>query len=172
MFPSAQVLKKVFLISVLFLSCMRVHAAELQNWPQRTPATLPTNSPIMVVNVWATWCKPCRSEIAMLSRWYQQQRNSGKKTIAVVGVSLDNDANLQRFTQQVSVPYPLYRYTGSDSRAWMQRLGNNIGGVPFTQVQAPKCGFQRALIGTLSEIKLNQVIAEARRQCKQHNVRL
>ncbi|MCO6508402.1 MAG: TlpA family protein disulfide reductase [Snodgrassella sp.] len=172
MFQSAELLKKIYLFSLLFFGCIRLQAAELQSWPQGKATVLPTNNPILVINVWATWCAPCRKEMPMLSRWYQQQLRSGKGTVAVVGVALDSEANLQRFTRQVSVRYPLFRYTGTDSRAWMRRLGNEIGGIPYTQVQASKCGFRQALLGTLTEAKLNQAIAAAKRRCAERKVRL
>ncbi|PIT15944.1 TlpA disulfide reductase family protein [Snodgrassella alvi] len=172
MSQSAGLLKKIFLFSVLFLGCIRLQAAELQSWPQGKAAVLPKDKPILVVNIWATWCTPCRKEMPMLSRWYQQQQRSGKGTVAVVGVALDTDANLQRFTQRVPVRYPLYRYTGTDSRAWMKQLGNGIGGVPFTQVRAPRCGFQQALLGSLTEARLNQAVEAARKQCAQRKVHL
>ncbi|PIT59994.1 TlpA disulfide reductase family protein [Snodgrassella alvi] len=172
MSQSTGLLKKIFLLSVLFLSCVRLQAAELQSWPQGKAAVLPTEKPILVVNIWATWCTPCRKEMPMLSHWYLQQQRSGKDVVTVVGVALDNDANLQRFTRQVSVHYPLYRYIGTDSRAWMKQLGNEVGGVPYTLVQASGCGFKQALLGTLTEARLNQAVEAAKKQCARRKVRL
>lgn len=45
----------------------------------------------VVLNVWATWCEPCRREMASL------QRLAGAGAgLEVVGVSVDDDANLAR----------------------------------------------------------------------------
>jgi thiol-disulfide isomerase/thioredoxin len=41
---------------------------------------------VVVVNLWATWCTPCRAEMPMLNAFYQQYRPSG---VLVVGVSTD-----------------------------------------------------------------------------------
>ncbi|MGL4386642.1 MAG: redoxin domain-containing protein [Snodgrassella alvi] len=172
MFQFIRVLKKTVVLSLLISGGLHVQAAELQSWPQGKAAVLPANSTVQVINIWATWCASCRSEMPMLSRWYLQQQKSGKGRVAVAGVALDTEANLQRFTRQIKVSYPLYRYTGADSRAWMRQFGNSIGGIPYTQVRAPECGFQQSLIGRLTEDKLNQALAAARKKCAQRKIHI
>jgi cytochrome c biogenesis protein CcmG, thiol:disulfide interchange protein DsbE len=45
----------------------------------------------VVLNVWATWCEPCRREMASLERL---ARTGGE--VEVVGLSVDEDINLAR----------------------------------------------------------------------------
>jgi thiol-disulfide isomerase/thioredoxin len=44
----------------------------------------------MIINVWASWCGPCRAEMASLERlaWRDQRRY-----FAIIGISTDDDAN-------------------------------------------------------------------------------
>ena len=141
--------------------------APLQSWPQGKPVALAaTGDEVQVVNVWATWCAPCRKEMPLLSRWYlKQQQSRAKPTVSMVGVALDSEANIARFVRQTPVRYPLWRYSGTDSTAWMKTLGNPVGALPFTLVRAPQCGFQAALLGEVDEAKLDKAVAQARQQC-------
>ena len=64
---------------------------------------------VIVVNIWATWCGPCRAEMPALDRLYQQDKDQG---LAVFGISSE-DADLQRqFRQLVPVTYPLLTTSG------------------------------------------------------------
>jgi cytochrome c biogenesis protein CcmG, thiol:disulfide interchange protein DsbE len=64
---------------------------------------------VVVVNIWATWCTPCRAEMPKLEQLYQQRKDQG---FIVFGLS-DEDVNLQRkYVQQVPVSYPLLTVGG------------------------------------------------------------
>ena len=59
----------------------------------------------VVVNVWASWCGPCRTEMPALQRVALQRGRS----VAFVGVNLkDNRAAAMRFLQSVPLSYPSY----------------------------------------------------------------
>jgi thiol-disulfide isomerase/thioredoxin len=44
----------------------------------------------LIINVWASWCGPCRAEMASLERL---SRRFGGKQFNIIGVSTDDDAN-------------------------------------------------------------------------------
>ncbi|NMG45427.1 redoxin family protein [Aromatoleum toluvorans] len=48
---------------------------------------------VVLLNVWATWCVPCRKEMPALDRL---QKQLGGPAFEVVAVSIDQDANLVR----------------------------------------------------------------------------
>ncbi len=59
---------------------------------------------VVLVNMWATWCGPCRAEMPRLDRLFQERKPAG---FVVFGLS-DEDANLQRkYLEEVPVKYPL-----------------------------------------------------------------
>jgi cytochrome c biogenesis protein CcmG/thiol:disulfide interchange protein DsbE len=56
-----------------------------------------------VVNVWASWCGPCRSEFPD----FQQVSAERGKEVAFLGVDAnDNDAAAQTFLEELPLPYP------------------------------------------------------------------
>lgn len=59
----------------------------------------------VVVNVWASWCVPCRQEFPVLQKLASHY---GKK-VAFVGInSEDSDAAAATFLREEPVPYPSY----------------------------------------------------------------
>jgi peroxiredoxin len=65
---------------------------------------------VVLINIWATWCGPCREEMPKLDRLYRERGHQG---FVVFGLSQE-DAELQKkFVQQVPVTYPLLTVQGS-----------------------------------------------------------
>jgi cytochrome c biogenesis protein CcmG/thiol:disulfide interchange protein DsbE len=78
----------------------------------------------VVVNVWASWCGPCRFEIPFLQRAF---REHGTK-VAFLGVNSDDAAgNAARMVRELPMPYP----SVVDARA---NLAGKLGarGLPVT----------------------------------------
>ncbi len=61
---------------------------------------------VVLVNVWATWCGPCRMEIPELQKLHDKYRGRGFK---VVGVSVDESdvANVKQFASEQKIGYPI-----------------------------------------------------------------
>lgn len=86
---------------------------------------------VVVLNVWATWCPPCRAEMPSLQR-LQAQLDPAR--YAVVALSVDQDANLVReFVLRYALEIPVY-LDGADAAA-VTALG--VTGYPTTFVVAP-----------------------------------
>jgi thiol-disulfide isomerase/thioredoxin len=63
----------------------------------------------LVVNFWATWCEPCRTEYPMLVDLAKEYRPKG---VVFVGVSFDQDADLgpeKVFLAKYRPPFPNFR---------------------------------------------------------------
>jgi thiol-disulfide isomerase/thioredoxin len=69
----------------------------------------------VLVHYWATWCEPCKVDIAQIR---ELAAKYGPKKFAVVGIALDSDkAQLQKFLQAKPIAWPqLHEAGGLDGR--------------------------------------------------------
>lgn len=82
---------------------------------------------VVLLNVWATWCHPCREEIPELRELHKQYAGRG---LELVGVSVDaegNDAGIRQFMTEFDMNYPVW--LDPDERVSTQFL---VIGVPAT----------------------------------------
>jgi cytochrome c biogenesis protein CcmG/thiol:disulfide interchange protein DsbE len=79
----------------------------------------------VVVNIWASWCVPCRQEFPILQ---ELSARYGKK-VAFLGVNSEDSSDAAAtFLREVPVPYP--SYSDPDKDIW-DAIGG-IGGFPNT----------------------------------------
>lgn len=83
---------------------------------------------IIVLNFWATWCTPCRTEIPLLNTL---QKELGPRGVQVIGVAVDNVDAVKQFAQTISLDYPVL-IGGADAIALVARYGNVAGALPYT----------------------------------------
>lgn len=157
-----RIMKKIPLFLLLLASS--VHAHTLLEYPSGRAVTLETgNTAVQVVNVWASWCVPCRREMPVLDRWQRQQAR--RLNVQLIGVGLDRPDIMRQFLQHNAVSYPIWRYAGQDSTAWMKTLGNPVGALPFTVVRRHGCEKRQTFFGEVSVAQLNRAVAQVQQQC-------
>ena len=62
---------------------------------------------VVVLNFWASWCKPCREESPLLERWHRRIRDRGA---TVLGVDiLDVTGRAQAFVDEFGLTYPMLK---------------------------------------------------------------
>jgi len=68
----------------------------------------------VVLNLWASWCQPCRKEIPDISAWA-----AAHPEVTVVGVAVDDaEEDSRRFAGEIGASYPLMLGTQEMSDAY------------------------------------------------------
>jgi peroxiredoxin len=61
---------------------------------------------IVFINIWATWCPPCKEEIPSMARFYSKMKNEG---VEILAISEDRDENaLIDFVKKQGLKFPIF----------------------------------------------------------------
>jgi peroxiredoxin len=64
----------------------------------------------VLINFWATWCPPCRTEMPAIQQVHEQYRDQG---LVVLAISLQQrDAETAAFVEEMGLTFPILRDSG------------------------------------------------------------
>jgi thiol-disulfide isomerase/thioredoxin len=69
---------------------------------------------VVLVNFWATWCKPCRAEMPDLARLAEKLRGKGLDLVSISTDEPDREGEALKFLAATKVPGPLYIRKAAD----------------------------------------------------------
>ncbi len=95
---------------------------------------------VVFVNIWATWCPPCRQEMPSMVRLYERYRDRG---LEIVAVSEDRDPGaVRRFVAEYGIPFPVVM-----DRDKAVYRAYRATGVPETHLINKRGEVERSVIG-------------------------
>ncbi|GIL00476.1 MAG: thiol:disulfide interchange protein CycY [Alphaproteobacteria bacterium] len=107
---------------------------------------------VTIVNVWASWCAPCRAEHPLLMEL------AGRDDVTLVGINYkDQTANALRFLGQLGNPFAA---VGVDPRG-MAAIEWGVYGVPETFIVAADGTIAHKHVGPLGEASLAETFLPA-----------
>jgi cytochrome c biogenesis protein CcmG/thiol:disulfide interchange protein DsbE len=76
----------------------------------------------VLVNLWATWCPPCRAEMPAVEKYYRQYRSHGLVVLGVNATAQDYPLNIVPFVQEYNLTFPiLLDETGAVAQSYQVR---------------------------------------------------
>ena len=97
---------------------------------------------VAIVNVWATYCVPCRTEMPSLERVWRQL---GPQGLVVVGVSIDDpgfEQAIRDFATQYGLTFPIWQEGTGEIEKTLESFG-----VPATFVVGKDGVIRKKIIG-------------------------
>jgi peroxiredoxin len=100
---------------------------------------------VVLLNIWATWCAPCREETPELVNLYKKYKN---KEVEFLGISVDKQGEsvVRPFVDKYDIPYPI---TIDDGHI-MKKYGP-VTGYPTTYIIGPKGDLRYFAAGAVTE---------------------
>lgn len=105
---------------------------------------------VLVVNFWASWCKPCVDEMPALSRMNSHYASWG---VQFVGIGVDAAEKLAAFVRTTPVSYPVLVASPADTTPGLQ-----VKGLPYTVVIGRDGRIEMNRLGRIDEESLEPVL--------------
>lgn len=102
----------------------------------------------VIVNLWTTWCPPCRAEMPALQEVYKEYNARGLEILAINSTAQDNPDDIPAFLMEYGLTFPVLLDT------------NNEAGGLYQLRSLPSTFFIRR-DGIISEVVIGGPMAEA-----------
>ncbi len=129
---------------------------EVKRLDGRADALAHYRGSVVVMNLWATWCPPCREEMPALQQFYAENKAKG---VVVLGVDQGESAQAAgNFAREVGVTFPIL--LDAD-----QQYGRSYAaiGLPTTVIVDRSGHVVRGIDGQLTLAAMREAVAPALR---------
>ena len=104
-----------------------VAEAEIKNLDGSTWKVADKKGKVLLLNMWATWCGPCRAEMPTLVKLQEANRDKG---FEVIGLNTDDETveDINKFAANMKLNYALV-WADTDLQAALLKI-SKFGGIP------------------------------------------
>lgn len=57
----------------------------------------------VIINFFATWCQPCKAEMPLLQKYYEQNQSN----VEILGINIDTQSDVKGFVKKLGVDFPI-----------------------------------------------------------------
>ncbi|MHB9101409.1 MAG: TlpA family protein disulfide reductase [Sulfuricella sp.] len=136
------------------ISAEPVFAASFMDLDDKLQPLKQWRGKVVVLNFWAPWCPPCREEIPDFIKMQDKYRERG---LVFIGVALDEKIKVQAFADEIGVNYPIL-LGEMDAVDLARKIGNRLGGLPFTVVIDRSGRIVASAVGGLNQARLEKIV--------------
>lgn len=105
-----------------------VAQAEMRNLDGSTSKVSDFKGKVVLLNMWATWCGPCRGEMPVLVKMQDQYRDKGFEIIGLNTDDGDTKEMVEEFAKEMSLNYTLV-WAPTDMQNGLLKI-SNFNGIP------------------------------------------
>jgi thiol-disulfide isomerase/thioredoxin len=100
---------------------------------------------VVLINVWATWCGPCRMELPIVQRMYDRYSD---RNFVVVAINIDADRKrIEPFMKRYNISLPIY-YASPEDAGQM-----TAAGIPSTFLIGPDRNLIQNFVGFAPDVE-------------------
>jgi len=123
----------------------------LQDINNKTVSLSDYKNKVVILNFFATWCPPCRSEIPDFVELMDKYNEKG---LAIIGICLDKDIDTAReFVHENNINYPVLLDDGGVSEKY-----GPVGSIPTTFIIGRDGNIAQELVGARKKEYFEEII--------------
>lgn len=112
---------------------------------------------VVVLNFWASWCKPCRDEVPML---IDAQNEFGDQGLQIIGLAVDTPEAAGAFAKEYDINYPVLANPTEGARIQDRYTGKGTpaGVLPYTAIIDRQGRVVSHMAGALNHARLAAIV--------------
>jgi thiol-disulfide isomerase/thioredoxin len=125
-----------FLLAVFYSSFVMSQTVQQLSFDQLQKKLSETKDEVVVLNFWATWCKPCVEELPFFEQLNEKYAN---QKVKVILVNLDFNSKIKSsvepFVKNKKLKSEIWHITDTDPNTWIDQIDSTwSGAIPATVI--------------------------------------